>query len=112
MNNREYTEIEKKILAILDNQYQKGLTTYGQTLVDCPDEDYEWNTMALEELVDAISYQVKENMLLHKKLRKTLTENHRYQVKMEQLFSRLDYLETELRKAKPEFQNYQNIPVK
>lgn len=56
--------IKKKIIEILDQQEQKGITTYGHTLEDCPDEDYDWDIMALEELIDALQYQIKENIRL------------------------------------------------
>lgn len=56
----------------LDQQNEKGLINYGQTLDDCPDDDYDWNQMALEEVLDALQYKVKENFLLHKRLRKEI----------------------------------------
>lgn len=56
----------------LDQQNEKGLINYGQTLDDCPDDDYDWNQMTLEELLDALQYQVKQNILLDKRLRKEI----------------------------------------
>ena len=53
---------------VLDKQNAKGMATYGQTLDDCPDEAYDWNVMAIEELVDAIQYLSKENLRLNKQL--------------------------------------------
>jgi hypothetical protein len=82
---RQLTKIEQKIIEILDRQYHKGMKTYGQTLDDCPDNDYDWNTMTIEELVDALSYQVKENYSLAKKMKIVMNENSRYKAKMEQI---------------------------
>ena len=61
---------------VLDKQNAKGMATYGQTLDDCPDESYDWNVMAIEELVDAIQYLAKENKRLNKEL-KRLKNNRR-----------------------------------
>lgn len=44
----------------LDGQNEKGMKTYGQTLDDCPPEDYDWQQMLNEELIDALQYQQKE----------------------------------------------------
>ena len=54
---------------VLDKQNEKGMATYGQTLDDCPDEKYDWNVMAIEELVDAIQYLAKENLRLERKIK-------------------------------------------
>ena len=53
---------------VLDKQNEKGMETYGQTLDDCPDESYDWNVMAIEELVDGIQYLAKENLRLEKQI--------------------------------------------
>ena len=60
--------IRNVIDEVLDRQNQKGMSTYGRTLDDCPDGDYDWNEMAVEELVDALQYLAKENVILRKKL--------------------------------------------
>lgn len=61
-------EIKKRIITLLDAQERKGIATYGKTLEDAEtDEDgvpYDWNAMALEELVDALQYMIKQNLLL------------------------------------------------
>ena len=59
--------IRDVINQVLDRQNQKGMSTYGRTLDDCPDGDYDWNEMAVEELVDALQYLAKKNMILRKK---------------------------------------------
>lgn len=77
--NRKLTKVETKILSILDSQFHKGMKTYGETLDDARDMEYEWNIMALEELIDALSYQVKENFRLeneNRKLRLSLQETN------------------------------------
>ena len=58
------TEIKRIILDLIDQQEAKGLRTYGVTLDEAKDENYNWNVMALEELIDALSYQIKANMAL------------------------------------------------
>ena len=60
--------IRDTINRVLDRQNQKGLSTYGRTLDECPDGDYDWKEMALEELIDALQYLSKENAILRKKL--------------------------------------------
>ena len=59
--------IRDTINRVLDRQNQKGLSTYGRTLDECPDGDYDWKEMALEELIDALQYLSKENAILRKK---------------------------------------------
>ena len=59
--------IRDTINRVLDRQNQKGLSTYGRTLDECPDGDYDWKEMALEELIDALQYLSKENVILRKK---------------------------------------------
>jgi NTP pyrophosphatase (non-canonical NTP hydrolase) len=60
--------IKKIINDLLDRQEEKGIKTYGQTLEDCPDGDFDWQQMTIEELIDALQYQVKLNLLLKKNL--------------------------------------------
>ena len=60
--------IRDTINRVLDRQNQKGLSTYGRTLDECPDGEYDWKEMALEELIDALQYLSKENVILRKKL--------------------------------------------
>jgi hypothetical protein len=61
-------EIKRRIIELLDAQERKGIQTYGKTLEDAHYDDdgvpYDWNTMALEELVDALQYQIKQNLFL------------------------------------------------
>lgn len=56
--------IKDEIIAILDKQNAKGLKKYNHTLDECPADKYDWNTMIIEELVDALQYAVKENQRL------------------------------------------------
>ena len=77
---------------VLDKQNAKGMATYGQTLDDCPDDDYDWNVMAIEELADGMQYLAKENQRLAKenlKLKKQI-EDYEQQIKAyEQLINQL-----------------------
>ena len=66
---------------VLDRQNQKGMSTYGRTLDDCPDGDYDWKEMALEELIDALQYLSKENVILRKKL----TDEKNRRIRLERL---------------------------
>ena len=60
----------------IDQQNAKGMKNYGQTLDDCPVEDYSWQNMIIEELIDALQYQQKEmkRLNLQYELQKTQTE--------------------------------------
>ena len=58
--------IDGVIKKVRDQQKEKGLRTYNQTLDDCPDEDYNWLGMAIEELVDCVSYLSKEFLRIEK----------------------------------------------
>ena len=72
--------IRDTINRVLDRQNQKGLNTYGRTLDECPDGDYDWKEMALEELIDALQYLSKENVILRKKL----TDEKNRRIRLEQ----------------------------
>jgi hypothetical protein len=52
----------------LEVQLNKGYSKYHQTLDQCPDEAYDWNSMLIEELIDGIQYLVKQNGILKRKL--------------------------------------------
>jgi hypothetical protein len=51
--------IRNKIVEMLDKQIEKGVEKYGHTLDSCPDDKFDWRTMALEELIDLVQYQEK-----------------------------------------------------
>ena len=61
---KQQTTIKEMILATIeehiDAQNEKGMKKYGQTLEDCPADDYNWQKMALEEAIDLMQYQQKE----------------------------------------------------
>jgi hypothetical protein len=66
-------EIKQRIIRILDAQEKKGIETYGETLEDADIDPktgnpYNWDLMALEELIDALQYQIKQNLLLEDEL--------------------------------------------
>ncbi|MGG1481441.1 hypothetical protein ABE402_11110 [Bacillus smithii] len=66
------SEIASQVMDMLEeqieNQLNKGYSKYHQTLDDCPDEAYDWNSMLIEELIDGIQYLVKQNGILKRKL--------------------------------------------
>ena len=70
---------------VLDRQNQKGMSTYGRTLDECPDGDYDWNEMAVEELADALQYLAKENVILRKKLAGEIDKRIHTERKLNQL---------------------------
>src|SRR5699024_5828219 len=48
------------IHSVLDKQTDKGVNKYGHTLEECPVDKFDWQSMLIEELIDAIQYQEKE----------------------------------------------------
>lgn len=68
----EDSEIAIKVMDMLKErvevQLNKGYSKYHQTLDQCPDEAYDWNSMLIEELIDGIQYLVKQNRILKRKL--------------------------------------------
>lgn len=62
---------------LVDAQDEKGIKKYGVTIDDAKDEQYDWNVMALEELVDGMKYEIKENQRLREEIKKLKSEvNH------------------------------------
>lgn len=61
---KQQLTIKQQLLSIieekLDDQNAKGLKNYGQTIDECPENDYSWLEMALEESLDANQYLLKE----------------------------------------------------
>lgn len=49
----------------LQEQCDKGIHKYGQTIDQAKDQDYNWQGMAMEELIDGIQYLMKENKRLN-----------------------------------------------
>jgi len=75
------TKVSRKILNRVEeqllNQNAKGLAEYGVTIDDANDEEYDWNFEALGEVLDALQYQVKENMRLRKENKELLLNEQR-----------------------------------
>lgn len=67
-------EIVKLISERLGERNDKGFETYKETLDDVPFENYDWNQMAMEELLDLTQYLMKENFRLKQQLRECNTE--------------------------------------
>ena len=85
--------IRDVINQVLDRQNQKGMSTYGRTLDDCPDGDYDWNEMAVEELVDALQYLAKKNIILRKKIAEEKAGRIRAEHTLNQIY-RGEHIET------------------
>jgi hypothetical protein len=58
------------ISTLIDSQDWKGISKYGKTIDDAQVDEYgnpyDWNVMALEEMVDGMKYMMKENEKLRK----------------------------------------------
>lgn len=59
LNIRE--QVLRQIANQLKDQERKGLAKYGKTLDENNYTDYDWQTMIIEELIDAIQYTTMEN---------------------------------------------------
>ena len=61
---KQQSTIKDMILATIeehiDAQNEKGMKKYGESIDDCPVDDYSWPNMVIEELIDALQYQQKE----------------------------------------------------
>lgn len=71
----------------IDEQNAKGLKNYNQTLDECPIEDYEWNIMQIEELIDANQYAIKQIIKLEAELKCMREENLRLRQTMDKMYS-------------------------
>ena len=60
--------VKGRIFEYFNKQTEKGLSKYGHTLDDCPDEKFDWRLMIIEELIDCIQYQQKEIIRLERLL--------------------------------------------
>ena len=58
-------ETSKNVLKLIAEklfyQNRKGLEKYGESIDEVGDGDYDWQDMAMEELIDGIQYVLKEN---------------------------------------------------
>jgi urease gamma subunit len=77
------TLITKMVLHVVgevaDKQDKKGIKEYGKSLDQVPLNSYEWNMMALEEVVDALKYQIMENARLKERNELLMKQLSRYQ---------------------------------
>lgn len=66
-----WTQISAEIVRIISERLgernDKGFETYKETLDDVPFENYDWNMMAMEELLDFAQYMMKENERLQRR---------------------------------------------
>jgi hypothetical protein len=56
----EIDPTDKQLSEFIDNQIEKGIEKYGQTIIDCQHESYNWDSMMLEEIVDLFCYFLKK----------------------------------------------------
>lgn len=85
--------IQKKINEILTRQNNKGFETYGHYLEDAADEEFDWENMLIEELIDAIQYSIKENMRLKSLVTKLGIENNKLRNLSEKTTDRFQQIE-------------------
>lgn len=71
----------------LDSQNEKGMKNYGQTLDECDPNSFDWQTMQIEEIVDAYQYAIKENMKLRSEMNEVREENLRLRQTMDHIYS-------------------------
>lgn len=65
MKRTKVTEIVLDVIGNLsDEQDRKGIKEYGVSLDDVPFGCYDWNNMAMQEMVDGLKYLVMENYKL------------------------------------------------
>lgn len=57
------------ISTLVDERNAKGFDTYKETLDDVPFENYNWNQMMIEELLDGLQYAIKKNLELEQRLK-------------------------------------------
>ena len=60
--------ILETIAETMDKQDKKGIEKYGQSLDSVDLYAYDWQAMAMEELVDGIKYVTMENVRLKREL--------------------------------------------
>jgi NTP pyrophosphatase (non-canonical NTP hydrolase) len=68
-----WTQISQQIVRVIADRLEdrniKGYETYKETLDDVPFDNYDWNMMINEELLDALQYSMKENMKLKQEMK-------------------------------------------
>lgn len=50
-----------KIKEVVVKQTEKGIKKYGQTIIECPQNVFNWEEMILEEIIDAVIYKLKRD---------------------------------------------------
>lgn len=72
------TQISEAIVRLISERLgernDKGFETYKETLDDVPWENYDWNMMAMEELLDMCQYLMKHNMQLQYEIKRLSSE--------------------------------------
>jgi len=58
--------VRDEVIALLDRQTEKGIRKYGQPVDNAT--GFDWQQMALEELIDCVQYLAKENRELRRRL--------------------------------------------
>lgn len=65
----------------LDLQNEKGMKNYGQSLDDSPLDEYDWEDMANQELIDCVQYQQKQIRKLRADLKTAESFGEMYRLK-------------------------------
>src|SRR5690625_2220979 len=65
-------QVLSNIESLIDKQNKKGFKKYGESLEQCGVDDYDWQQMIIEELIDALQYQQKEIKRLKEELNEDL----------------------------------------
>lgn len=67
------TQISERIIAMMteriEQRNEKGYHTYLETLDDVPFENYDWEKMFIEEILDGVQYQQKRILQLEQELK-------------------------------------------
>lgn len=71
----------------LDAQNEKGMSKYNITLDECPAENYNWQNMIVEELIDALQYSIKENNRLYAELKAGKADNLILRATLDNMYS-------------------------
>lgn len=89
------------ITGMVDSQDVKGMAKYNETIDDAVADEfgdpYDWNKMALEEMVDGMKYMVKQNIMLGDRLRNEVRDGRSLRLKLAVQRARNEELEKILR---------------
>lgn len=91
------TQIVMDIIAKhLWEQNRKGIQKYGTTIDEASNSEYNWNVMALQEVIDCIQYVVKENMKIKEENLMLSSENKHLRQENKRLLNTVKVIENKL----------------